>query len=265
VLTAAAPTLLRQAPSGHGEPANEAAAPGANRPRGTGASSRRIRGVRASSRRRPLLGDRSGRSLLGPRRRASNGVAVHMHAVDDHAGRVRVRDCRFLLADRASRRRDVVDCWLSSKAVTGSAAPLAAGRRGKRAPQPCLPRKARPVCAKGADLLSNFAGLRVRSAKSGTARPAFVKTRYSGLTGHDDGHHGDGDGLAVGENGVSRTARAKSCVRVATGIQLRHGLLMPASAAALPEAGDRERSGRGRAGITIGCRWSHCSRESPNS
>jgi hypothetical protein len=27
--------------------------------------------------------------------------------------------------------------------------------------------------------------------------PSFVKTRYSGLTGHDDGHHGDGNGLAV--------------------------------------------------------------------
>ena len=37
-----------------------------------------------------------------------------MHALDDHAGRVRVRDCRFLLADLASRRRDVVHCWLSS-------------------------------------------------------------------------------------------------------------------------------------------------------
>jgi hypothetical protein len=64
----------------------------------------------------------------------------------------------------------------------------------------CLPRKARPGCATGADLLSNFAGLRVRSAKSGTPRPAFVKTRYSGLTGHDDGHHGDGEGLAAGED-----------------------------------------------------------------
>ena len=64
---------------------------------------------------------------------------------------------------------------------------------------PGSPRKARPGRATGADLLSNFAGLRVRSAQSGTARPAFVKTRYSGLTGHDDGQHGDDAGLAAGE------------------------------------------------------------------
>ena len=65
-----------------------------------------------------------------------------------------------------------------------------------------MPRKARPGRATRADLLSNFAGLRVRSAQSGTARPAFVKTRYSGLTGHDDGQHGDDAGLAAGDERV---------------------------------------------------------------
>ncbi len=88
--------------------------------------------------------------------------------------------------------------------------------RGAPTREACFPRKARPGCAKGADLLSNFAGLRVRSAKSGTARPAFVKTRYSGLTGHDDGQHGDDAGLAAGEEEVSGRTRGwalRSCWR----------------------------------------------------
>jgi hypothetical protein len=84
---------------------------------------------------------RSGRNLLGPRRRASSGVVMDEHALDDHAGRVRVRDCRFLLADRASRRRDVVDCWLSSAPAVRSASVLASARRGQAAPGACLSRQ----------------------------------------------------------------------------------------------------------------------------
>jgi hypothetical protein len=80
---------------------------------------------------RPLGDTGSGRSLLGARRRASNGVAVHMHALDNHAGRVRVRDCRFLLADQASRQRDVVHRWLSSGAATSSAVMPAAAVGGE--------------------------------------------------------------------------------------------------------------------------------------
>ena len=71
-------------------------------------------GGRGSTARLLVGGSRSSRNLLGPRRRASNDVAVHMQILDNHAGRVRVRDCRFLLADDASRRRDVVHYSLSS-------------------------------------------------------------------------------------------------------------------------------------------------------
>ena len=41
-----------------------------------------------------------------------------------------------------------------------------------------------------------------RSVESRTARPAFAKTRYSGLTGHDDGRPDDDAGCAAGESQV---------------------------------------------------------------
>jgi hypothetical protein len=57
---------------------------------------------------RLLVGEsKSRRNLLGHRRRANDGVAVHMHALGNHADGVLVCDCRFLsqtrrLADAAS-------------------------------------------------------------------------------------------------------------------------------------------------------------------
>ena len=77
-----------------------------------------------------------------------------------------------------------------------------------------FPRKARPDCATGADLLLNFPCLRVRSAESVAARSAFVKTRYSGLTGHDDGQHGDDAGLAGGEMRGRCDLRRETCRRM---------------------------------------------------
>jgi hypothetical protein len=41
------------------------------------------------------------------------------------------------------------------------------------------------------------------SAESGTARPALVNTRYSGLTGHNDGQSDHDVGLAAGDKRVS--------------------------------------------------------------
>ncbi|MGZ6692969.1 MAG: hypothetical protein ACXVHQ_36880, partial [Solirubrobacteraceae bacterium] len=60
--------------------------------------------------------------------------------------------------------------------------------------------KRRPGPATRADVLANFAGLSGRSAESGTARPSFVKTRYSELIGHDDGQADDHAGCVAGEN-----------------------------------------------------------------
>ncbi len=83
---------------------------------------------------------------------------------------------------------------------------------------PRSPRIARLGRATRADLLSDFAGLLIRSAESGTARPASVKTRYSGLTGHDDGQPDDDAGLAAGEQEVRGDARAETRFHLRTGV-----------------------------------------------
>ena len=61
----------------------------------------------------PVLGEGiSRRNLLGRRRRANDGAAVHVHVLEHHADRVPGPRPSLPLADEASRRRDVVDCRL---------------------------------------------------------------------------------------------------------------------------------------------------------
>jgi hypothetical protein len=107
----------------------------------------------------------------------------------------------------------------SDRALTSASGGIACTRSASTGANSC-PSSAQSAsgCATDADLLSNFAGLRFRSAQSGTARPAFVNTRYSGLTGHHDRQHGDDAGLAAGELRVSRLRRSRPCLRVRASI-----------------------------------------------
>jgi hypothetical protein len=71
------------------------------------AAGRRLSPLRRPPSRSDLGESKSRRNLLGHRRRANDGVAVHMHALGNHADGVLICDCRFLsqtrrLADAAS-------------------------------------------------------------------------------------------------------------------------------------------------------------------
>jgi hypothetical protein len=105
------------------------------------------------------------------------------------------RHAAFISA-RASR-----SCGSSALLRAVCEAPQAGGGYAgtTRLPRARDPRKARLGRVTRADLLSISAGLRVDPRSPAPARPAFVKTRCFGPTGHNDGQRDDEAGLAAGE------------------------------------------------------------------